>query len=158
MAAPANERRNEAAHALLAKHFPSKQSTVPPAKTTSRTATVSTNPKKTAQMRQVELMKMRHHAQPADPKDKGSAVPISERLHLKVRVEGINPSERIIWFRKTIGAGRAIDLLAKNFGLSTSSPLHLIKLGPTDTESARLVTDQPLETQVDDGSQVILSR
>ncbi|OCH95233.1 hypothetical protein OBBRIDRAFT_788419 [Obba rivulosa] len=153
-----DERRNEAAHVLLAKHFPSRQSTTAITTSTSRPTAVSANPKKAAQKRQVELMKMRHHAQPADPKDKGAAVPINERLHLNVTVEGSNPAERLFWFRKTVGAGRVIDLLAKQLGLSTSSPLHLLKPGPTDTENVRIATDQPLATQVDDGAQVILSR
>ncbi|EMD34513.1 hypothetical protein CERSUDRAFT_159056 [Gelatoporia subvermispora B] len=157
-AQPANERRNEAAHALLVKHFLSKQDATTTTVVNPRPIAASSNPKKAAQIRQVELMKMRHHAQPADPKDKSAGVPISERLHLKVTVDGSNSIERLFWLRKTIGAGRAIDLLAKQLGVSTSSPLHLLKVGLEDGENVRIATDQLLATQVEDGAPVILSR
>lgn len=60
---------------------------------------VSSNPKKQALMRQVELMKMRHRAQPGDPKDKDKSVPLDQKLHVKVHVE-TKDYEKIFWFRK----------------------------------------------------------
>lgn len=92
--------RNEAAKAILAKIFPASSSSgassvVPPKK---KPAT-SSNPKKAAQIRQVELMKMRHRALPADPKDQNRNVPIGERLHIKITAEN-KDEEKPFWFQK----------------------------------------------------------
>lgn len=97
--------RNEAAKAILAQIFPAKASASSTA--TGGTSTVpakrktptSSNPKKAAQIRQVELMKMRRRAQPADPRDKNRNVPIGERLHVKVSAEG-KDEEKLFWFQK----------------------------------------------------------
>ena len=88
--------KNEAGRALLAKLDASKttQSVVP-----AKRKAPPKDPKKAAQLRQVELMKMRHKAQPADPKDKNKHVPIDQKLHLKVRAEEKNV-EKIFWFSK----------------------------------------------------------
>lgn len=90
--------KNAAAKALLSKHFgPSSTAT---ASGTSRSAT-SANPKKLAQQRQIAVMKMRHKAKPADPKDTAASVPVGERLHVKVRkAEEDIAAERILWFKK----------------------------------------------------------
>ena len=60
-----------------------------------------TDPKKLAQLQQVELMRMRHRAMPADPKDKPGSVGVDQRLHVKVSRRG-DPEgvEKIFWFRK----------------------------------------------------------
>lgn len=59
---------------------------------------------KLAQLQKVNLMKLRHKAVPADPKDSGSAVPIDQRLHVTARVEisGQSTKESALWFRKVI--------------------------------------------------------
>jgi hypothetical protein len=101
VAEPVPAPKNEAAHALLAKHFPnlttgssSKPVNGPPRK-------VPTDPKKLAQFQKVELMKMRHRAVPADPKDKPGSIGIDQRLHVKVRYKGDREMvEKIFWFRK----------------------------------------------------------
>lgn len=97
--------RNEAGRALLAKmalnasavsdSSSGENQTIP----TKRKPQTSTNPKKVAQLRQVELMKMRHRAQPGDSKDQNKHVPIDQKLHVKVRMEN-KDEERIFWFRK----------------------------------------------------------
>ncbi|OJT04070.1 hypothetical protein TRAPUB_5222 [Trametes pubescens] len=90
--------KNAAAKSLLSKHFgPSSAATT---SGPSRPA-ASTNPKKLAQQRQLAVMKMRHKAKPADPKDTAVSVPVGERLHLKVRKAEEDPAaERILWFKK----------------------------------------------------------
>lgn len=57
------------------------------------------NSKKAAQLRQVEVMKMRHQAQPADPKDKNRQIPMTDRLHVKVRLKD-NEKQHVYWFQK----------------------------------------------------------
>lgn len=47
----------------------------------------------------MELMKMRHRAIPGDPKDKMSAPPLEERLHVKVLVNDTQ-TEKVFWLRK----------------------------------------------------------
>jgi hypothetical protein len=60
-----------------------------------------TDPKKLAQLQKVELMRMRHRAMPADPKDKPGSVGVDQRLHVKVsRRGGPEGIEKIFWFRK----------------------------------------------------------
>lgn len=59
----------------------------------------TTDPKKLARLRAVELMRMRHHAMPADPKDK--SVSPNERIHVKIRVNTSSPSaDKLFWLRK----------------------------------------------------------
>lgn len=148
--------RNEAARALLATLDASKtaQSVVP-----AKRKAPPKDPKKAAQLRQVELMKMRHKAQPADSRDKNKHVPVDQKLHLKVRAEekGV---ENIFWFSKTIIAGRALDLLASQFGLSSdSAPLYLEKpSAEQDAARTRLANDKVLSEQVEDGTELILCR
>jgi hypothetical protein len=85
--------RNETARALLAKHFPKSFDSSLPASPSA--APKTTDPAKLAQIRKVELMKMRQRAKPLDPKDQGVAP--SERIHLKVRVD---ETEKVFWSRK----------------------------------------------------------
>ena len=57
--------------------------------------------KKQAAQRQVTAMKMRHQAQPGDPKDAKAAVPMNERVHLRVGRPDTE-TERVFWFRKVL--------------------------------------------------------
>lgn len=46
-------------------------------------------------------MKMRHQAQPLDPRDKTRTVPIEQRVHIKVRARdaaGAMGKESVFWF------------------------------------------------------------
>ena len=91
--------KNAAAKALLAKHFG--PSPTPGDPTGARSsAPKPSNPKKEEQLRKVAAMKMRHQAQPGDPKDTATSVPMGQRLHLKVSRTGAVGSERVFWFRK----------------------------------------------------------
>jgi len=56
-----------------------------------------TDPIKQAQWRKVEAMKMRHRANPVDPKDRVSSVPIDHRVHVRVLRDN---EEKILWLRK----------------------------------------------------------
>lgn len=161
----AEPQRNEAAKAILAKIFPAQAAATsseatPSASVPAKRKAAPTNPKKAAQLRQVELMKMRHKAQPGDPKDKNKSVPIDQKLHVKVRAEEKGDEERIFWFQKTNIAGRALDMLSAHFGVSSEkAPLYLEKSSGEDAdERVRLQLDKPLADQVEDGAQLALSR
>jgi hypothetical protein len=57
--------------------------------------------KKLAQLQKVELMRMRHRAVPADPKDKPGSVGVDQRLHVKASCRGDTGAvEKTFWFRK----------------------------------------------------------
>lgn len=47
-------------------------------------------------------MKMRHKAQPGDPKDKNKHVAIDQKLHLKVRAKEKGDEEKLLWFHKVM--------------------------------------------------------
>lgn len=91
------EPRNEAARALLAKNFPSTSKTKA-APTAARAPKIPTDPVKLAQLRKIELMKMRHRAVPLDPKDKLAALLQDDRLHIKVASD--DNTEKVFWVRK----------------------------------------------------------
>ncbi|KAI9456237.1 hypothetical protein BJY52DRAFT_1171572, partial [Lactarius psammicola] len=113
--------KNEAAHALLAKHFPNAGAASSNRATATATRKMPTDPKKLAQLQQVELMRMRHRAVPADPKDKPSSVGVDQRLHIKVSCRGDREGvEKTFWFRKSVGTGRALDMLARHFNVRTT--------------------------------------
>ena len=100
--------KNEAARAMLAKMFPSKPaesgstSTSPAAVVPAKRKAPPTDPKKAAQLRKVELMKLRHKAQPGDPKDKSRSVAIDQKLHVKVIAEEKGDEEKVFWFQKVM--------------------------------------------------------
>jgi len=89
------EPKNATARQLLMKHFPPSK----PRTQATSTKKVPTNAKKLAQYRNVELMKMRHRAMPGNPQDRASSLPIEQRLHVNVRLDG-DDAERSFWFCK----------------------------------------------------------
>ncbi|OSC97653.1 hypothetical protein PYCCODRAFT_1419176 [Trametes coccinea BRFM310] len=148
--------KNAAAKALLAKHFGSSTGSG----TSSTPSRPGANPKKLAQQRQIAVMKMRHKAKPADPKDTASSVPMDQRLHAFVRrAADDKASERVVWFRKTVWTGRALDILAAQFNLAITDTQPL-KLLYVNDEGATIVlrTDQALTDQIPDGASLSLSR
>ncbi|KAI0811105.1 hypothetical protein BC629DRAFT_1672292 [Irpex lacteus] len=157
--------RNEAAKAILAQIFPAKASASSTATGSSSTVPAKrkiptlSNPKKAAQIRQVELMKMRHRAQPADPRDKNRNVPIGERLHVKVSAEG-KDEEKLFWFQKTMTTGKALDILASHVGMSSdkAQPLYLCRnmTASEQDDSLALENDKLLADQIEDGTSLIL--
>ncbi|KDQ59405.1 hypothetical protein JAAARDRAFT_127056 [Jaapia argillacea MUCL 33604] len=92
------EPKNEAARALLHKHFPSSSTTKMEPKPL-RSPKVPSDPKKLAQMQKLELMKMRHRAAPGDPRDKSASLGMDQRLHLRVSLGEIDDG-KVFWFRK----------------------------------------------------------
>jgi hypothetical protein len=109
---------------------------------------VPTDPKKLAQFQKVEFMKMRHRAVPADPRDKPGSIGIEQRLHVRVSCEGDpEAAQKVFWFRKvsrghvnfflrrvfrfsvtltflsikTVGTGRALDMLARHFNAQATT-------------------------------------
>ncbi|TFK42864.1 hypothetical protein BDQ12DRAFT_676911 [Crucibulum laeve] len=123
-----------------------------------RRVKIPTDPFKLEQYRKVELLKMRHRAVPCDPNDKVTSVPITERLHIEVRVEDKSVAERLpqaFWFRKTVGVGKALDLLMLQLKLLASCSMY--KVTPEgEEERVLLANDRPLVEQVEDGCTVIL--
>ncbi|KAH7908023.1 hypothetical protein BJ138DRAFT_1091910 [Hygrophoropsis aurantiaca] len=151
--------KNATARSLLARHFGTPlHSSLPVAR---KAAKPSTDPKKIAQLQKVTLMKMRHHAQPGDPKDRTSSVAIDQRLHVAVTTDtkGKTGEERIFWFRKPIGTGKALDLLADQFGISDSNcnSLRLVRLSVDGQDHIPLHNDRPLMDQVEDTSSLVLT-
>jgi hypothetical protein len=47
-------------------------------------------------------MKMRHKAQPGDPRDKNKPVTIDQKLHVKVSAEEKGNEEKVLWFQKVM--------------------------------------------------------
>ncbi|KAJ7219032.1 hypothetical protein GGX14DRAFT_356387 [Mycena pura] len=108
---PTERPKNEAARALLAKNFPTTSKRKVPA-SRAPTSRNSTDPAKL-------LMNMRHRAVPLDPRDKQTALPPSDRLHIKLLCD--DNKEMIFWVRKSLGTGRVLDLLADRLGISSET-------------------------------------
>jgi hypothetical protein len=151
---PAPPPKNVAAHALLSKHFPN-AGAASGTKAAAPARKMPTDPKKLAQLQKVELMRMRHRAVPADPKDKPGSVGVDQRLHVKASRRG-DPEgvEKIFWFRKSVGTGRALDMLARHFDVRTTGPLFLYRRN--QGELALLATDRLLMEQTEDGCELLL--
>ncbi|KAF8212515.1 hypothetical protein K438DRAFT_1663497, partial [Mycena galopus ATCC 62051] len=163
---PAETPKNDAARALLAKHFPSAK---PKAGATRRAPPkIPTDPVKLAQFRKLELMKMRHSAVPVDPKDKTTGIPQEDRVHFKVTVDD-SDTEKVFWMRKSMGTGRVLDLLASQLGISSSvhamfffecstnsvKPVELFKVvGPNPDDRVKCRNDQAFSSEVEEGSTV----
>lgn len=94
-------------------------------------------------------MKMRQRAVPGDPRDKAANVPLDQKLHVQVKREGID-TICVLWFRKNLIVGRAIDLLATHF--KVRPPLQL-----TISGGDQLLLNSTLGEQISDGSSLILS-
>ncbi|EIM90521.1 uncharacterized protein STEHIDRAFT_51503 [Stereum hirsutum FP-91666 SS1] len=115
-----NPAKNEAAHALLTKHFQVAGRTGSSSASNTAPKKRPTDPKKLAQLQKIELMQMRHRAVPGDPKDKPDTILIDQRLHVKIKDEvDAKGKDRVFWFRKTIGVGKALDLLTAQLGKTT---------------------------------------
>ncbi|KAG2147368.1 hypothetical protein BD769DRAFT_1597354 [Suillus cothurnatus] len=145
---------------ILARHFSNPPLHTPLA--IRSTVKPPTDTKKLAQIQKVTLMKMRHSATAGDPRDKPSTIAINERLHVKARLEvtGMPVQERVLWFRKSVVTGRALDLISANLGVPSSyqTPLCLIEKSVSDPSSCSpLQNDLLLSEQVEDTCTVILS-
>lgn len=97
--------KHEAARAIFAEKF------LVTGTPTSHTPVVARRPRnlppgsqKLAQLQKVNLMKLRHKAVPGDTKDKGSMIPIDQRIHVIVRLDilGQSAEEIALWFRKVV--------------------------------------------------------
>lgn len=85
------------AKALLAKYFTSNLKASTGGGSGTRTK-IPTDPVKLAQYKKIQLMKMRHRAVPADPKEKLS-LPVSERLHIKIPAND-DGEDKVFWVKK----------------------------------------------------------
>lgn len=145
---------------ILARHFSNPLSHTP--LVVRRTVRPPTDPKKLAQIQKVTLMRMRHSATAGDPRDKSSTVPVTERLHIiaQLEVTGMPVQERVLWFRKSVVTGRALDLISANLGVPSSyqTPLCLMEKSASDPSSCSpLQNDLLLSEQVNDTCTVMLS-
>jgi len=103
-------------------------------------------------------MKMRHRAVPADPRDKPNSIGIDQRLHVRVSYESDPEVQKIFWFRKTVGTGRALDVLARHFNVPTTMPLRLsLRKTAGQEELVVLEADRLLREQIEDGCELLLS-
>jgi len=93
---------------------------------------------------------MRQRAIPGDPKDKTANVPLDQKLHVQVKLEG-NEAGSVLWFRKNLIVGRAVDLLATHF--KVLPPLQLSLTGGNP-----LLLNSTLGEQTSDGALLVLSR
>ncbi|TRM56619.1 hypothetical protein BD626DRAFT_575483 [Schizophyllum amplum] len=139
--------RQSEAQALLAKYFPS---TGARRSTPNAVKKPPTDPVKLAQYRKIEAMKMRHKAQPVDPRDTNA--PLSERLHVYARASE-QTDTKIFWVRKTMGTGRALDCFASQLQ-PTAVPQQLVLDGDVSTV---LRNDVPIGSQVEDASTLFIS-
>ncbi|KZV70477.1 hypothetical protein PENSPDRAFT_651480 [Peniophora sp. CONT] len=150
------KRKNEAAHAVLARRFPT-SSAVTGASKPKPKAKVPTDPKKRAALRKIEVMKLRQHALPVDAKA-SSSIPPEDRLFFKARTAN-SEKDRLSWIRKSTGTGRALDLLASHFGMTATDtrPLQLVKIDDApDVEPQVLRNDLSLSEQLTDGDVVLV--
>ncbi|KAF9475318.1 hypothetical protein BDN70DRAFT_883851 [Pholiota conissans] len=116
-----------------------------------------TDSAKLAQWQKMEVMKMRHRASPADPKDKSASLPPDQRLHVRLMVD---EKEHIFWFRKTVVTGRALDLAVQQLKLSFpgNPPLNFHLLFQAEEgRDTPLQNDQVLANQVIDGCTLFIS-
>lgn len=105
----AESNKNELARSLLAKHFPTPTPKAPSPGSPVQARpgkTQSTDPKKLALTQKVEAMKMRQRAIPGDPKDRTAIVPLDQKLHVQVKLEG-KDIVSVLWFRKVNGSPHA---------------------------------------------------
>ncbi|EJD53422.1 hypothetical protein AURDEDRAFT_180921 [Auricularia subglabra TFB-10046 SS5] len=166
------EPRNAEARAILRKHFPDLPQQSSPAP--SRTQKPITDPAKLRRLEALEVMKLRHRAKPADPRD--TNVPQQNRIHVRVNLRNRPPGDnKLLWFKKarsaptlishpltpspqSVSTGRAVDLCATLFNINRTGELALYEIRPT-TPSAlvRLPNERALEDSVSDGTNLILA-
>ncbi|KAH0584192.1 hypothetical protein J132_00547 [Termitomyces sp. J132] len=149
-----SSKKVDAARALLSEHFPASSSR----KTARRIPKAPTDLAKLAQWRKVELIKIRHRAIPGDFKEGLQSVPFEQRLHLRFINKGSGDEESILWFRKTMVAGKILDSLAIHAKIKSSEQLSLQLskiLDNGDTEV--LLNDKAIGDQVEDGDRVTVT-
>lgn len=144
-AAGKDDVKHEAARAILAQKFSASTSTSHTPVVARRQRNLPPDSQKLAQLQKVNLMKLRHRAIPADPKDRGSMVPVFQRLHVTVRLEivGRLAKETALWFRKvmqvdtklsfsnvpqTTITGKALDLVVQHFSVSHTGSVSFLLL------------------------------
>ncbi|KAG8717590.1 hypothetical protein FRC09_014037 [Ceratobasidium sp. 395] len=142
------------AQALLSKLFPDVKSS---AASTSRARPAPTDPAKRAKLRAIELMKMKHKAVSADPSlARGSGVQAGDKIHLRVIYSALK-SEKVLWYRKDIVTGKAVDLAARALSVSREDGRGMRFVRGHETDDALdLKNELTLGGQVEDGDEVQL--
>ncbi|KAJ3723522.1 hypothetical protein DFJ43DRAFT_1092154 [Lentinula guzmanii] len=147
--------RNETARALLAKNFTSNPSSKLPVKR--RIPAKPIDPAKLAQLRKLELMKLRQLASPLDSKLQKTTIPVDQRRFFKASMD--SKPTRELWVEKNVITGKAFDLLAAQFGIpnAETDKYQLSQVSGEAEQSGALLYDQPLADQVEDGGELVLS-
>lgn len=104
---------------------------------------------KNAKMKAIELMKLRRKAEPANPRDDPSSVPMDERLIVEVTY---NTMGMALWVKNDVIAGRALDLFAAKMRVHVS-PLQLKEMN-----GDILKTDELLSAQVENPCKLTIER
>jgi len=140
----------------LAKLFPD----VKPGSSTTHARPPPKDPAKLAKLRAIELMKMNHKAVPADPSHaKGSGIQAADKIHLRViyAPPGGSKSEKVLWYRKDIVGGKAVDLAARALLVSREDGRGLKFVhGHETADAVDLKNSVTLGVQVQDGDEVQL--
>jgi len=98
------------------------------------------------------MMKMRQTASPVDSND--TSVPMNMRHHFKAKFD--DDTEKVFWIRKSVVAGKVLDLIGSYLKLTSSSSLEMFTPGP---DTLNLVEyGKPFDSQVEEGSVVIVSQ
>ncbi|KZV91609.1 hypothetical protein EXIGLDRAFT_836993 [Exidia glandulosa HHB12029] len=153
--------RNAEAHALLRRYFldiPQRSSAS--SQSSSRISRPPADPARSARYEALEMMKLRHRAKPADTREPNLAQ--HNRVHVRVNQLGRPAADnKLLWFKKSISAGRAIDLCAALYNIPrdhNSPQLALFAVQPSDRSAlVRLENERALEDQVTDGLNLILA-
>ncbi|KAG9124246.1 hypothetical protein FRC07_012272 [Ceratobasidium sp. 392] len=142
------------AQAVLSKLFPDAKSGVASA---SRARPAPTDSAKRAKLRAIELMKMKHKAVSADPSlAKGSGIQAGDKIHLRVIYSALK-SEKVLWYRKDIVTGKAVDLAARALSVPREDGRGMRFVRGHETDNALdLKNDLTLGGQVEDGDEVLL--
>ncbi|QRV99951.1 Zinc finger protein [Ceratobasidium sp. AG-Ba] len=142
------------ARALLSKLFPDAKSS---SAGTSRARPAPSDPAKRAKLRAIELMKMKHKAISADPSlAKGSGIQAGDKIHLRV-VYAALASEKVLWYRKDIVTGKAVDLAARALSVSREDGRGMRFVRGHETDGGLdLQNDITLGAQIEDGDEVQL--
>ncbi|KAF9533338.1 hypothetical protein CPB83DRAFT_845100 [Crepidotus variabilis] len=115
-----------------------------------------TDPAKLAQWQRVELLKMQHAAIPVDPRDQDKAVPLDQRVHAVVAGDEV---EKAFWFRKTLVAGKAIDLLCLQLGLNSTDDTRILLIKTSiNGDQTTLRNNLPVAEQIENGCTLKMER
>ncbi|KAG9097297.1 hypothetical protein FS749_006602 [Ceratobasidium sp. UAMH 11750] len=142
------------AQALLTKLFPDAKAG---GTSTARARPAPADPVKRAKLRAIELMKMKHKAVSADPSlARGSGIQAGDKIHLRVTYAPLK-SEVVVWYRKDIVTGKAVDLAGRALSVSREDGRGMRFVRGHETDGVLdLKNELTLGGQIEDGDEVQL--